>query len=56
MTGHEIGAEELGTVAFSYWLEGDRLYFELKAKADDKVVYTQSCQLKRKGLVATTTP
>ena len=56
MTGHEVGGQNTDGVTFSYWLEGDRLYYDLEVKVDDKVVYTGSSQAKRKGLAEETTP
>lgn len=46
-------ASEVGTtsnVKFAFWFEGDRLHYELAVLEDDKEVYTESYQLKRKGL------
>ncbi len=56
MAGKEVGANSAEDVNFSYWLEGDQFYYELEVKAADKVVYTESFQMKRKGLLAKTTP
>jgi len=56
MMAQEVGAKNTEDVSFSFWFEGDRLFYELNVKADDKVVYTESYQMKRKGLVAATTP
>lgn len=48
MTGQEVGTTQ--KVNFSYWLEGDRLHFDLSVMQDGQKVYGQSYQMKRKGL------
>lgn len=56
MTAHEIGTKSKEDITFSHWFEGDRLCYKLQVKAEGKIVYTESHQMKRKGLVAETTP
>ena len=56
MKGKEVGVDNSDDVEFSYWLEGDRLHFELAAMVEGKQVYAQSFQMKRKGLAKEVNP